>query len=98
MLRLFSFPKECPSRGFSGDPAPQRPRYSCSVSYPLNGQLGRLDRNGNRAPGNIFIYQSNHLFFGDNLSRSVVIALAPPFDIDLYISFAYNLIKQIYRE
>ena len=43
------------------------------------GQLGRLHGNGNRAPGNIFIYQSNHPFLWDKLSRSVVIAPAPPF-------------------
>ena len=29
MLRLFSFPKECPARGSSGDPAPQRLQCSC---------------------------------------------------------------------
>lgn len=42
------------------------------------GQLGRLHGNGNRAPGNIFIYQSNHPFLWDKLSRSLVIAPAPP--------------------
>lgn len=42
-------------------------------------QLGCLYGNGNRAPGNIFIYQSKHPFLWDKLSRSVVIAPAPPF-------------------
>ena len=42
------------------------------------GQLGSLHGNRNRAPGNIFIYQSNHPFLWDNLSRSAVIVPAPP--------------------
>ena len=36
MLRLFSFPKECPARGSSGDPAPQRLQYSCSGLSPAD--------------------------------------------------------------
>ena len=49
------------------------------IGQPTGGQFGRLHRNGYGAPGNIFVYQSNHPFLWDNLSRSVVIAPAPPF-------------------
>ena len=36
MLRPFSFPKECPARGSSGDPVPQKHRYSYSGSSPAD--------------------------------------------------------------
>ena len=51
---------------------------SHDIGKAPGGQLGRLYGNGNRAPGNIFIYQSNHPFLWDKLSRSLVIAPAPP--------------------
>ena len=47
-----------------GDFPANGPQY---IGKAPGGQLGRLHGNSNRAPGNIFIYQSNHLFLWDNL-------------------------------
>ena len=53
MLRLFSFPKECPARGFSGNPVPQRIQCSFGDSVLLDRRINLdvLNELGSRAFG-----------------------------------------------
>ena len=53
MLRLFSFPKECPARGFSGNPVPQMIQCSFGDSVLLDRRINLdvLNELGSRAFG-----------------------------------------------